>query len=68
MAVTAQKGLNKLMICVGSEQCRFFRTEYFLDNLVATMPQPHIALLDGITMGGGAGISINGTFRIATEK
>ncbi|KAK9844354.1 hypothetical protein WJX74_001231 [Apatococcus lobatus] len=47
---------------------RFFRAEYSLDNLVATMPQPHIALLDGITMGGGAGISINGTFRIATDK
>ncbi len=39
-----------------------------MDHLVATMPQPQVALLDGITMGGGAGISINGTFRVATEK
>ncbi|KAK9849787.1 hypothetical protein WJX84_000370 [Apatococcus fuscideae] len=47
---------------------RFFQEEYALDHLVATMPQPQVALLDGITMGGGAGISINGTFRVATEK
>ena len=51
-----------------NRQRRFFKEEYFLDNLVASMPQPHIAFIDGITMGGGAGISINGTFRVATEK
>jgi len=27
-----------------------------------------VALLNGITMGGGAGISIPGTFRVATDK
>ncbi|OIT40083.1 PREDICTED: 3-hydroxyisobutyryl-CoA hydrolase-like protein 1, mitochondrial [Nicotiana attenuata] len=36
--------------------------------LVGTLLKPHVALLNGITMGGGAGISIPGTFRVATEK
>ena len=29
---------------------------------------PYIALLNGITMGGGVGVSVNGKWRIATEK
>ncbi|XP_009592644.1 3-hydroxyisobutyryl-CoA hydrolase-like protein 1, mitochondrial isoform X1 [Nicotiana tomentosiformis] len=36
--------------------------------VVGTLLKPHVALLNGITMGGGAGISIPGTFRVATEK
>eukprot|EP00124_Ichthyophonus_hoferi_P000298 Ihof_evm24s10 gene=Ihof_evmTU24s10 len=46
----------------------FFSAEYKLDYLIATLPKPHIALLDGITMGGGMGLSVFGTFRVATEK
>ncbi|XP_017228451.1 3-hydroxyisobutyryl-CoA hydrolase-like protein 1, mitochondrial [Daucus carota subsp. sativus] len=36
--------------------------------LINTYMKPHVALLNGITMGGGAGISIPGTFRVATDK
>ena len=48
--------------------CSFFRAEYTLNHMLGTMHMPHIALLDGIVMGGGAGISVHGQFRIATER
>ncbi|MFD3811005.1 enoyl-CoA hydratase/isomerase family protein [Rhodococcus sp. NPDC058639] len=46
----------------------YFSDEYRLDRLVATYPKPYLALLDGVTMGGGLGISVHGAVRIATEK
>lgn len=46
----------------------FFRHEYHLNRLIFHYPKPYIALLDGITMGGGVGISINGSHRVATEN
>jgi enoyl-CoA hydratase len=46
----------------------FFREEYQLIRLIHRYPKPYIAIIDGITMGGGAGISVNGAFRIATEQ
>ena len=48
--------------------CSFFRAEYTLNHKLGTMHMPHIALLDGIVMGGGAGVSVHGHFRIATER
>lgn len=46
----------------------FFVTEYKLNHLIYHYPKPYIALLDGITMGGGVGVSIYGSHRIATER
>ena len=46
----------------------FFAAEYRLNGRVYHFSKPYIALLDGITMGGGVGISINGSYRVATEK
>ena len=46
----------------------FFRDEYILNRFIFHYSKPYIALLDGITMGGGVGISIHGSHRIATEK
>jgi enoyl-CoA hydratase/carnithine racemase len=46
----------------------FFKAEYLLDAAISQLALPHISLLDGITMGGGAGISMHGHFRVATEK
>ena len=48
--------------------CSFFREEYTLNFALGEMRKPHVALLDGIVMGGGAGVSIHGPFRVATEK
>lgn len=46
----------------------FFRQEYSLDLLIHEYPKPYISFLNGITMGGGAGISILGSHRIVTEN
>ncbi|KAH7519657.1 hypothetical protein FEM48_Zijuj08G0060300 [Ziziphus jujuba var. spinosa] len=51
------------------EDCmQFFRTAYTLVYIIGTYLKPHVALLNGIAMGGGAGVSIPGTFRVATDK
>ncbi|KAJ7543217.1 hypothetical protein O6H91_09G029700 [Diphasiastrum complanatum] len=46
----------------------FFNEEYQLNYLLATLKKPHIALIDGVVMGGGNGIAIHGMFRVVTEK
>ncbi|MGB8183350.1 MAG: enoyl-CoA hydratase/isomerase family protein [Stellaceae bacterium] len=51
-----------------SDSADFFREEYSLIAHVHRFPKPYVALMDGIVMGGGAGISVNGSHRVATEK
>ena len=46
----------------------YFALEYKLDHYIATYTKPYVAFIDGITMGGGVGLSINAPFRIATEN
>lgn len=46
----------------------YFALEYQLDHLISTYSKPYIAVMDGITMGGGVGLSVHAPFRIATEK
>ncbi len=46
----------------------FFRQEYSMNLAIHHFNKPYIAFLDGITMGGGAGISLHGSHRIATER
>ncbi|XP_025015157.2 3-hydroxyisobutyryl-CoA hydrolase-like protein 1, mitochondrial isoform X1 [Ricinus communis] len=51
------------------EECKdCFRTFYSFMYLLGTYLKPHVAILDGITMGGGAGLSVHGSHRVATEK
>ncbi|WP_026166999.1 enoyl-CoA hydratase/isomerase family protein [Novosphingobium nitrogenifigens] len=51
----------------GAEGRRFFFEEYRLNHLILTYPKPVVTFMDGITMGGGVGISGPATYRIATE-
>ncbi|KAI9737994.1 MAG: hypothetical protein M1834_009364 [Cirrosporium novae-zelandiae] len=46
----------------------YFALEYQLDHLLATSSMPIVAYLDGITMGGGVGLSVHLPIRIATER
>lgn len=46
----------------------FFRDEYQLNKFIFHFPKPYIALLNGITMGGGVGISLHGSHRVATDN
>ncbi|KAK5060132.1 hypothetical protein LTR84_010016 [Exophiala bonariae] len=50
------------------ESADYFALEYKLDLLIATYSKPYVAIMDGITMGGGVGLSVHAPFRIATEK
>lgn len=47
---------------------RFFFNEYRMNSAIKHFPKPYIALLDGVTMGGGVGISVHGAYRVATER
>ncbi|HEV8390301.1 MAG TPA: enoyl-CoA hydratase/isomerase family protein [Dongiaceae bacterium] len=46
----------------------FFWHEYRLDYRIATYPKQLIAVMDGLTMGGGAGIGLNAPVRVASER
>ena len=47
---------------------KFFHDEYQLNHLLFTYPKPVVAFMDGITMGGGVGISQPARFRVATKN
>jgi enoyl-CoA hydratase len=52
----------------GVDAAAFFAAEYRLNHLLFTYPKPTVAIIDGITMGGGVGISLPCTYRVATEN
>jgi enoyl-CoA hydratase len=47
---------------------RFWAEEYRLNRLIRHYPKPFVALMDGIVMGGGVGLSAHGSHRIVTER
>jgi len=46
----------------------FFATEYRMNVAIHSFPKPYITLIDGVTMGGGVGLSVHGSHRVATER
>ncbi|XP_046914968.2 3-hydroxyisobutyryl-CoA hydrolase isoform X1 [Dermatophagoides farinae] len=46
----------------------FFREEYILNHKISVLGVPYIALINGICMGGGVGVSVHGPFRVSTEN
>ena len=46
----------------------FYWNEYRMNRRIFRYPKPYVALIDGITMGGGVGVSAPGRYRVATEK
>jgi enoyl-CoA hydratase len=52
----------------GASGRAFFFAEYRLNHLLFTYPKPIVAFMDGVTMGGGVGISQPARYRVATEN
>src|SRR5918993_2530328 len=50
------------------EALRFWRDEYALNIRIKRYPKPYISLIDGIVMGGGVGVSLHGSHRVAGER
>ena len=46
----------------------FWREEYELNARIASFPKPYVAVMDGVVMGGGVGVSAHGNRRVATER
>jgi 3-hydroxyisobutyryl-CoA hydrolase len=46
----------------------YIKDEYKLNHRIGTINKPIIAIMDGVTMGGGVGLSVHAPFRIATER
>src|SRR4030042_6625637 len=46
----------------------YWREEYALNTVIKYYPKPYVALLDGIVMGGGVGVSVHGSHRVAGDK
>lgn len=59
---------NSALNDAGKSGRQFFHDEYQLNHLLFTYPKPLVAFMDGITMGGGVGISQPARFRVATEN
>eukprot|EP00239_Pterosperma_sp_CCMP1384_P005410 CAMPEP_0197851702 /NCGR_PEP_ID=MMETSP1438-20131217/18651_1 /TAXON_ID=1461541 /ORGANISM="Pterosperma sp., Strain CCMP1384" /LENGTH=429 /DNA_ID=CAMNT_0043465407 /DNA_START=241 /DNA_END=1530 /DNA_ORIENTATION=+ len=51
-----------------SEGLQFFREEYKMNWEIKNLATPYVAMIDGITMGGGCGLSLHGGFRVCTER
>lgn len=50
------------------EALQFFREEYTLNAYIKRYPKPYVSLIDGLVMGGGVGISVHGSHRVAGDR
>lgn len=82
VAAVAVIGSGEKAFCAGGDVVRvarsfqdgtpegrdFFHSEYLMNIAIDAFPKPYVSLVDGITMGGGVGVSIPGDYWVATEK
>ncbi len=82
VACVAIRGAGERAFCAGGDIRRlydegraggdypynFYRDEYRLDSAIFHYPKPYIALMDGIVMGGGVGISVHGSHRVVGDR
>ncbi len=52
----------------GDLPARFYAAEYAMNYRIHRLEKPYVALMDGITMGGGVGVSVHGSHRVVTER
>ncbi|MET9513679.1 enoyl-CoA hydratase/isomerase family protein [Streptomyces sp. NPDC002994] len=52
----------------GTASAAFWRDEYRLNAHIARFSKPYVAVMDGIVMGGGVGVSAHGSVRVVTER
>ena len=50
------------------EMLAFYGEEYVLNTIIKHYPKPYVALIDGIVMGGGVGVSVHGSHRVAGDR
>ena len=56
------------MLHGGNRTAGFWQTEYRVNSLIARYPKPYVALMDGLVLGGGVGVSAHGNVRVVTER
>ncbi|MEY4706644.1 MAG: short-chain-enoyl-CoA hydratase [Pseudomonadota bacterium] len=59
------RAVQQSVVAGTGEGAMLLRDEYHLNALIGAYPKPYVALLHGITMGGGAGVSVHGRYRLA---
>lgn len=59
--------LRQSALADGDEARKFWYDEYTLNGLIGRYPKPYVALMDGIVMGGGVGLSVHGSVRVVTD-
>ncbi|GAB3056750.1 enoyl-CoA hydratase/isomerase family protein [Sediminivirga luteola] len=62
------KAIHAALVRGSDDPIGFWRTEYAMNLAIAEYPKPYIAVMHGITMGGGLGISAHGSHRIVTDS
>src|ERR1700709_2790970 len=62
------RGLYESSRAGGDLGHRFWRQEYIMNARIARFPKPYVALMEGLVMGGGVGLSAHGRHRVVTER
>jgi enoyl-CoA hydratase len=62
------RALRTAILGGSGDEMRFWTHEYQLNATIGSYPKPFVALMDGIVMGGGVGVSAHGSLRLVTER